>query len=490
MVKKLFIIEYYIIINLFLLKHVNNKIIFVYQHSRHGARAPLSKFNQTKNFNNTYFDEYNISWREEGNLTLKGKMQHYILGIRNRYKYPNLINFTKFNPSELLIHVTKKNRVKFSAYYQLLGMYNPIINISKNDSILINNISNKYYYPPNYIIWEQKLSETDKNIINEAELSIKYLKENINTNKFDEYEINNYIFAPYLKNRTFYSKNHCKNYKKYLEYKYLDKYKELIKKNLEGKYGDIFQKYFKYDKKEYLYNIENSSTLIDNYIVNIYEEKNLTNFLEKTKICKEDFYNTSLLIYDWWLYNIAVDKIICFIESSKLMEDLIEYIDNKIYKKSNINIVIDLGHDRTLGSMEFLMHQIFNVNYYFTHFASNVIFELEEINDENKCISNYYINYYIDEQLQLNISYEKFKKNILDGIWNYKKIDDFCFGNITILLNPEIYLFFRFFIFSIFLFILIIIIFKYSRRKRLKRNKKSEKYYEENKENNKEMELI
>ena len=364
MLKKLFIIEYFIIINLLYIKYVNSKIIFVYQHSRHGARAPLSKFNQTKKLNNTYFDEYNISWKEEGNLTLKGKMQHYILGIRNRYKYPNLINYTKFNPNELVVHVTKKIRTKISAYYQLLGMYNPIINISINDSLLITNISNKYYYPPNYKIWEKIITESDKNIINEAELSIKYLKEKIKSNKFDEYEINNYIFFPYLKNRTFFVKNHCKNYKKYLEYKYKEKYKDLIKENLEEKYGDIFQTYFKYDKKEYLYNIKNSTTLIDNYIVNIYEEKNLTNFLEKTKINKEDFYNTSLFIYDWWLYNIAVDNIICRIESSKLMVDLIQYIENKIYKKNNLKIVIDIGHDRTLGSIEFFMHQIFNVNYY------------------------------------------------------------------------------------------------------------------------------
>ena len=138
------------------------------------------------------------------------------------------------------------------------------------------------------------------------------------------------------------------------------------------------------------------------------------------------------------------------------------------------------------------MHQIFNVNYYFTHFASNVIFELEKINDDNKYQDKdkYYINYYIDEQLQLNISYEKFKKKVLDIIWNYEKIDDFCFGNITLLLFPEIYLYIGIFIISAFLCILFLIIFKYDRTKKLKRNKKNEKFYVENNENNKEIELI
>ena len=109
-------------------------------------------------FNNiTFYDEYGSHWDGDGILTLKGKMQHYILGINNRYKYPNLLNYTKYNSEELLIHVTNVSRVKESAYNQLLGMFNPSIKILENEE-LIEDISdsNILYYPPNYKIWKYK----------------------------------------------------------------------------------------------------------------------------------------------------------------------------------------------------------------------------------------------------------------------------------------------------------------------------------------------
>ena len=244
MCQKFLLIKYYIILNIILFKYVNNEIIFVYEHSRHGIRGSLSKFKQRKIVNNTYYDEFNIPWEGDGDLTLKGKIQHYILGIRNRYKYPNLINVTEFNPSKLLIHVTNKSRVIISANYQLLGIFNPIIETSKNYSILINNISNKFYYPPNFIIWEKVKTNSHLSIINEAERSIKYLKEkNNNTNKFLDNKNNDYILSQYLENRTFYAKRYCKNYWKYMEYNYKNKYKELIQENFE-KNMEIYFKHF------------------------------------------------------------------------------------------------------------------------------------------------------------------------------------------------------------------------------------------------------
>ena len=100
------------------------------------------------------------------------------------------------------------------------------------------------------------------------------------------------------------------------------------------------------------------------------------------------------------------------IDSSKLMEDLIEYLENKINKKNKINMVIDIGHERTLGSIEFSMHQIFGVDYSITYFASNAIFELHKNNDKDR----YDVLYYIDEQLKLNISYDEFKRKIIKSI--------------------------------------------------------------------------
>ena len=110
-----------IIINsllLFIIIHLNyiyNEPIFVYEHVRNGARGPTSEYRSLFD-NKTFYDEYNIHWDGDGELTLKGKLQHYILGIRNRYKYPNLLDYSKYNPNELLIHTTESSRVKESVF--------------------------------------------------------------------------------------------------------------------------------------------------------------------------------------------------------------------------------------------------------------------------------------------------------------------------------------------------------------------------------------
>ena len=77
----------------------------------------------------------------------------------------------------MLIHSSKRNRIEKSVYSQLLGMFNPIINIFKYDNKLIKNISNKFYYPPNYLLWKNKTNDIYLNIINEAEYTIKYILE-------------------------------------------------------------------------------------------------------------------------------------------------------------------------------------------------------------------------------------------------------------------------------------------------------------------------
>ena len=150
------LLNYFILFNIIHFSNVNCELIFVYEHSRHGVRGPMTEkyslFNKT-----TFYDEYKTHWDGDRLLTLKGKMQHYILGIRNRYKYPNLLNYSNYNPEEILVHITKPVRVKESAYSQLLGMFSPIIN-NLGDQILVKNFSdkNKFYYPPNYNLWKNK----------------------------------------------------------------------------------------------------------------------------------------------------------------------------------------------------------------------------------------------------------------------------------------------------------------------------------------------
>ena len=62
------------------------ELIFVYEHTRHGARCPSTSYNSL--FINGV-DEFKVSWEGEGDgeLTLLGRREHYDIGVRNRLKY-------------------------------------------------------------------------------------------------------------------------------------------------------------------------------------------------------------------------------------------------------------------------------------------------------------------------------------------------------------------------------------------------------------------
>ena len=91
---KLLIWKYLIIFIIFHFHYVKNELIFVYEHCRHGARGSIINKREARQ-NNSYIDKYKSHWDGSGKLTIKGKMQQYILGISNRYKYPNIIKYNK-----------------------------------------------------------------------------------------------------------------------------------------------------------------------------------------------------------------------------------------------------------------------------------------------------------------------------------------------------------------------------------------------------------
>ena len=128
------------------------ELIFVYEHVRHGIRGPSSSYGSL--FINGV-DEFRVSWEGEGDgeLTLLGKRQHYDLGVRNRIKYGigknglRLIDFSKYNPEEVLFHATDYNRTHQSLNSQLLGMYQPGILKSLNKQQIDGS------FPPNAEKW-------------------------------------------------------------------------------------------------------------------------------------------------------------------------------------------------------------------------------------------------------------------------------------------------------------------------------------------------
>jgi len=91
-----------------------SKLEMVMEVFRHGAREPLSR-----PFDPDVWTEF------EGELTLAGMRQHYLLGAEMRKKYIEKLGFLSetFNHSEVYVRSTDVNRTIMSVQSHLLGLY-------------------------------------------------------------------------------------------------------------------------------------------------------------------------------------------------------------------------------------------------------------------------------------------------------------------------------------------------------------------------------
>ena len=105
---------------LFLTSH-SKQLLFVFSIFRHGARSPKENINSEKK------DIFNVTWKAGSELTSVGMRQHFLLGYKNRIKYIEKQKFLSetFNPREIQIYATAKNRTIQSALAQMQGLYPP-----------------------------------------------------------------------------------------------------------------------------------------------------------------------------------------------------------------------------------------------------------------------------------------------------------------------------------------------------------------------------
>ena len=398
------------------------ELIFVYQHVRHGVRGPSSSYNSL--FKDGV-DEFGVSWEGEGDgeLTLVGKRQHYDLGVRNRIRYGTgenglgLIDFSKYNTEEVLFHVTDYNRTHQSLNSQLLGMYKPGILKSLNPEEVQGS------FPPN----AEKWFSSSKPIYSEILEEINSLE---NQTIIDSIPIFN--VHPFGENRIFNLENNCKN---------LDNLRE---ESLKGKddllYGyflehkEKLKEFFGFKDYSYFTNIRMMNSITDHYLSDYKSFKNLSMFQEITGIKLEEFYEKSTKFYYDWLYNYYCTNKTCMMESSRLMEDLLGYMERRKKYHPNITyyapkLVIDCGHDTTVGPMQMFMYEAwkhkpeYGVITKYCGFASNIYFELYKTKEGT---NHYYVFYYIDEELIHIFDYDEFIETIRSRIYTQENITKYC----------------------------------------------------------------
>ena len=230
---------------------------------------------------------------------------------------------------------------------------------------------------------------------------------------------------PFPKNRIFLVDN-CKEIKVYRDEKCGNEVRALYKE-FDEKYGNQCQKFFKLENKNYFTNYNKMKSITDHFICDYDNKKDLSAFHEETGIDLKEFYEFSKRFYGKFIFDWFIDEYTSGLEETHLMSDVLGYMDSRIKNKDKITykapkMVLDAGHDTTVGPISRFMSSAFNIKYNtFCNFACNVYFELYEDNGD------YFVDYYLDdEKLIDNMKYDEFKKKIQSKFWTDEQIENFC----------------------------------------------------------------
>ena len=384
--------------------HSYSKIIFVFEHVRHGTRTP--PFDEDSN----YIDQFGTKWEGDGELTTIGKRLHTILGIQNRMKYSSLINFSKLDPKEIKIISTNSIRTLKSLEAELHAMYIP----GTGDILTEKEI--KIAYPPG----KDFLPKGIEIEISNLEDAAVFNKTNLFPIQFfptGKVFINEPDQCPYM---TEYRKILAKRTNESL-YKFT--------KEFENKFGDKLSEYLGYKNNDWLYDFDSLIAVTDNYICNYDNDKDLTDFLTKTGFNKEEFHNYTIRVKEFYLFNLSSDEIAGDLGATPHMVDLLDYMEKKVknesyYSYSAPKMVIQGGHDTTVNLIQYFMFTAFNIPVKYVKFGAHIYFELHKDDNIN---NKYFVRYFYDGEKLLEKDYYEFKKRVSEVIWSNQKIKEFCF---------------------------------------------------------------
>lgn len=392
----------------------DRELIFVYEHVRHGARGPSSSYDSI--FEDGY-DEYNVKWDFDGELSSIGKRQHYYLGVRNRLKYGHFMDFNEYNPMEILIHATDYNRTHQSINAELYGMYGNCqekeLEGEEKDYKLINR---KY------------LQKSNLTLYNEIENVMESIGNKVTNHSFPIFNIHKFP------DKRIFLVDDCHKIDQYRDENLRDKVEELYAKFNE-RYADKLVN-LKRIKREYFTNYNKMKSIADHFICDYDNKKDLSD-VRNLDIDLDEFYQFARDFYGRFIFDWFVDGFTSGLEETHLMQDVLGYMSRRIehYKKNGNTVsykapkmVMDCGHDTTVGPIARFLDSVFHCDYHdFCDFACNVFFELYREIDENGN-EKFTVDYYLDDELKFSgkeFSLE-FKAEMEKKFWNDTYANEFC----------------------------------------------------------------
>jgi hypothetical protein len=399
----------------------SEKLIFTELLSRHGARAPLI-------LNENGKDLLGNQWPAPGELTPIGKRMEYLLGLRNRERYiksNDTFLSEIFDPHELVVFSSDINRTLISIQSQLQGLYP----ISSEISDIINPDQNETSVPP------INLSGIVDDLINGTSLP------------------NGMTIIPIhfiaLKNTT----TECQSKIKEFNIFNSKNKKEIIDlvNEFNKNYSQVLNS--RYNKSEnHQYNMSLINSICDTAIADNTEGKNITDFLADINAEKESFmkmcYDVLKINFRDYIFGDDNNEVILFY-NSLIFRDMLKYMQAKIeddikgdINKNNVSdyntpkMVILSGHDTTLSAHEMFFIKFFKLDlssYEYPKYTSQISYEItrEDVDENLRSslnFSNYWVQYYFNDELLLNITFDEFKQTIEENIWKNERMDEFCFG--------------------------------------------------------------
>ena len=393
-----------------------DKLRWAFEIFRHGARTPYSGMNES------FHDCFGHKWIGLKELTGVGLRQHFLVGYRNQIKYikeNHLIN-PIYDPREVFLISTDSNRTIMSANAQVQGLYTP-----GTGKKLTHEKSEKAIPPvePGIYDKEKKALDEDGYATLPNDITIMPVHSFFNADHFiqlqDKKVCPNSINY-YIKNQ---ERKEVVDFLNQMTEKYGEKLMEVMPNEKDK---NILKDY---TKAYYIFD-----TVISEYTEGVDRFDEVCNTLNVTK---EELLDDAFKFFDLDLIGKGIDNDteLCLHSMSPIFDRLIQWMDAKIekdiegqedYTEYDIpKFVMFSAHDSTCGAFMGYMRAVFGAEIRYPYFATNINLELTRKGDEKKK-ENYYIEYIINDESMLNISYISFTQKVNENKKSKEEIDKFC----------------------------------------------------------------
>lgn len=391
------------------------KLLFAWEHFRHGPRNPYTQINKT-----TWIDFIGVQWKNEGELSALGLRSHYLLGVATKNRYENFLS-KSFDTNEIFIISTDVNRTITSAMSNLQGIYRnyttPNLTIEQIDNAKIKGLNGTY---------EQKINEKIE------ELKKSYIKDGISIMPIHlfsrvglQFKLNDNDFCPGIIKYKEESKNQ-KDVKKIVK-EFIDNTNETF-----GKYIFEFMNVSSEKTSDYLYTKNNLYYICDTFIADYFSGIYMPHIIQ-TGIDMDKFYyhclNYSIIDSYYLSYGLPPTKL-SYLTSSPVFRTIFNYMDRriKLFEENNPDkidpsspkFVIYSGHDSTVAGIDVFLKSVFGIEYDNPQYTTSQLIELWH----NK--SGYYVKYLYNQKEKGTYKLNDFKEKINKNILPEDEINEIC----------------------------------------------------------------